>query len=128
MTDTIGLIGKAYAAQKEVDTWLPRLVRTGELDNESFARMAQLRVSIISSDPVSDMDRLMQFGAIRSVASFLYSLTDCEPDEAVEALSLAQSGLAEILVGLNNLRPKIETDANATLDDLGLFIDRNALQ
>ena len=107
---------------------LPRLVRTGELDNESFARMAQLRVSIISSDPVSDMDRLMQFGAIRSVASFLYSLTDCEPDEAVEALSLAQSGLAEILVGLNNLRPKIETDANATLDDLGLFIDRNALQ
>ena len=128
MTETANLIEQAYAMQKEVDTWLPRLQQTGELDEDSLARMAQIRLNILTADPVSEMDRLMQFGAVRSVASFIYSMATSEPEDAVAILTLIENSATEILIGLDKLRSKYETEANATLEDLGLFTDRNALQ
>ena len=128
MTETANLIEKAYAIQREVDIWLPHLKQTGELDEQSLARMSEIRLSILSAESVSDMDRLMQLGTIRSVASFLLTLTECEPDQEAEALALIKGCTMEILLGISSLRPKFEADAGARLEDLGLFVDREALQ
>ena len=125
MTDLIIL---ARDMQREVDTWAPRLAETGELDRESLGRMELLRQELLLAEPKTDLDRLMQFGAIRSLVGFLLGVVVSEPEHAAGAMALVQAGLVEIAVGLDPLRQKLEIDAGQTLAGLGLFVDGKALQ
>ncbi len=123
-----GLIAIARDMQREVDTWAPRLAETGELDRESLGRMEKLRQELLLAEPKTDLDRLMQFGAIRSLVGFLLSLVVSEPENAAGAMALIQAGLIEIAIGLDSLRQKLEIDAGQTLEGLGLFTDEKRLQ
>ena len=123
-----GLISLARDMQREADTWGPRLVETGELDRDSLARMESLRQTLLLAKPENELDRLMQFGAIRSLVGFLMGLAASEPEHPADALRLILSGLVEIAIGLVPIGQKLETDAGQTLEDLGLFVDGRALQ
>jgi hypothetical protein len=104
------------------------MTTSGELDLGSARRMETLRREIILSKPKDDLDRLMQLGAIRSVASYMLTAFDEMTDEIPESLMLFRDGIAEILLGIAALRPKLEKDAGQTIDELGLFVDGGALQ
>lgn len=107
---------------------LPSLTETGELDLEVIGRMEKLRHEIITTTSEGPMDTLMQFGCVRSVAGFLLGVAQSGPEDLPAAMQLVEWGLLEMLIGLNAIRPKLESDAGASLKDLGLFQDKGTLQ
>ena len=125
MTDLINL---AREIQREADKWAPQLAATGELDQESYCRMVKLRRDLLSAHPETALDRLMKFGAIRSLIGFMLILSEEEPDDAGECMALMQAGLLEVLLGLTSLLRNLETDAEQSLTGLGLFTDEGRLQ
>ena len=90
--------------------------------------MVKLRRDLLSAHPVTPLDRLMKFGAIRSLIGFMLILSEEEPDEAGECMALMQAGLLEVLLGLTSLLRNLETDAGQSLTGLGLFTDEGRLQ
>ena len=122
------LMTLARKIQQEADAMLPSLTETGELDLEVIGRMEKLRHEIITTTSEGPMDTLMQFGCVRSVAGFLLGVAQSGPDDLPAAIQLVEWGLLEMLIGLNAIRPKLESDAGASLKDLGLFQDKGTLQ
>lgn len=122
------LMTLARKIQQEADAMLPSLTETGELDLEVIGRMEKLRHEIITTTSEGPMDTLMQFGCVRSVAGFLLGVAQSGPEDLPAAMQLVEWGLLEMLIGLNAIRPKLESDAGASLKDLGLFQDKGTLQ
>ena len=125
MTDLMTLARKI---QREADAMLPTLAAGGMADLDAIARMEKLRHKIITAEANGPMDTLMQFGCVRSVAGFLLGVTQSGPEDLPAAMQLVEWGLLEMLIGLNAIRPKLESDAGASLKDLGLFQDKGTLQ
>ena len=117
----------ARQMHQEADKWFPRLKETGALDYESLARMESLRRQLLSSTPDTKLDRLMQFGAMRSLVAFMLGLVTPPDDQDPAVLNMIQAGLYEVLLGLNALQPGFENDAGQTLDGLGLFTGKDRL-
>ena len=118
----------ARQIQREADAITPTITATGQVDIDAVARMEKLRHEIISTEAHSPMDALMQFGCIRSVASFLLGVAQSGPEDLPAAMQLAEWGLIEMLAGLEAIRPKLEAQAGATLAELGLFQNKANLQ
>ena len=118
----------ARALQREADGIVPKFHATGNVDLEAVARMEKLRHEIITADAQSPMDALMQFGCVRSVAGFLLGVARGDQEDPEATMALIECGLLEILIGLDAMRPKLEAEAGASLQELGLFQDRGNLQ
>ena len=117
----------ARQMHQEADKWFPRFTDTGKLDYESLARMENLRRQLLSATPDTKLDRLMQFGAMRSLVAFMLGLVTSPDEQSPAILNMIQAGLYEVILGLKALQSGFEEDAGHTLTGLGLFTDKHRL-
>ncbi|MEO6608259.1 MAG: hypothetical protein ABIN69_07290 [Aestuariivirga sp.] len=122
------LIKLALNLQREADTLVPALLGAGELDVACLARMEFLRCQILTSKPVTPVDRLVIFGCMRAVVAFIWATVTVEHDDPATSLEIVRHSMGEVLLGIATLNPKLESDAGLSLEALGVFVDRKTLQ
>ncbi len=128
MTDFIAL---AKNIKGQMDIWKPLLKETGNFDEASFLCTTRLCQELLSAQPDTAMERLVQFGTMQAVAVLMHGVAHVQATNGSEysvIFAYLFRGLEDILSCLRTMQTRFESEAGCTISGLGVFDDSVRMQ